>query len=242
MKNLNVDLDGLNVFELIKSYLHIKKLFVIESIVTELSSSGRGFHLKAILKEDITPEQNFFYRAMIGDDPMRLSLGMRKYFLNHSEKFKDLIFDIKSGEKVQVFDMAALLEPFKEDIDFIMKNWGSQEVSERIEKIANSIRDKIPIVKEVFMTIFAFRSEGLREKILRVCEDTNLRDESFTYRVYESYMPDSDYLFTIFSTSKDQSFMRGQWFLKKVFTPSDLEKIKKFGKEKYYWVKKRVNK
>ena len=241
MKKINyigIDIDSSDVFELLKRYILARKLFPDSEIITRISPSGHGYHMIIRLNKRITPFENFLYRALLDDDPYRLLLAMKKFAID-GERWYDLIFTHKYGNKSQELDLDRLLKNY--DIEEIIKNWGEFGTMDKIEKISKGIKKKIGI-KEVWMTCFAFKTNALREKLKGICEDISLKDESFKFKIYQNFQPEWDFILVIFSDSKDKAFQRGAWFLKNCLDEEDLGNVKKFGKDKYYWVKKRVEK
>ncbi|MFQ6118366.1 MAG: hypothetical protein ACE5KE_00610 [Methanosarcinales archaeon] len=241
MSFIGIDLDTTSIFDLLLTYFNAKKMFQDATITTEISSSNRGFHIIIKTKKEINKFDNFLIRAVLGDCSERLKLSLEKAFLNPKEKYNDLIFTKKGNNNVKIFNLENILNNYRKDVNFINKHWGDNLALERIEKLSKKVGRKIK-TKNLWLTCFAFSTDSLRVKLSKVCSDIYVNDPSFKYKIYQNYNPDTEYLLIIFSETKNKAFQRGEWFLKNVFDENDIKKIKRFGRKKYYWVKKKVDK
>jgi len=240
MKRISLDIDTGSARALLWTWFRCRFHFPKSRIKVEQSLSGIGYHIE-ILKST-TPLENIKARAILGDDPGRLLYAIRRWALAGKE-YIDICHDSNGHERTVEIDMENLLEPYKKDVDFILKKQVGKKVGEKVEELVEKIKPELKkLQKEYFITTFAFNTEQLMEKLKKVCIDTAERDKSFRFRIYESFVPLAQYFLAITSKTKDQAFQRGMWFLKKVFTEEDKKNIKKFGKEKYFWVKQKMSK
>lgn len=232
---IGVDIDSSSVYDLLFSYLKARRLFPKERIDVSISPSGFGFHL--IIHKKVTILENIYYRIILHDDPWRIVLSLKKFFINPHEEYFDIIFDSKWGNNSKKIDLKKILDENKSDVEFIFKKWGTNEALRRLVELSDKVADKIdkPVA---WLTCFAFTGNELKDKLNKICEDIRAKDSSFKYRIYESYIKGADYMLVISSSSKDQAFQRGEWFLR-ILDDEDKSNIKKFD-GKYYWVKKKV--
>jgi len=227
---IGIDRDSNRVFDLLLTYFKAKKMFPKAEIVARLSPSRRGFHI--IIKKKNTILENFFYRSILNDDAERIRLNMEKFALNNDEVENDLLFTSKGKKKIKELNMNAIIEGHETDIKDIEENWGTNNGLEKIETLSKKVEKEIP-TKKVWICSIGFNGEALREKIKKICSDTNVKDETFRYKIYQSYFPKYEYLLVIFGNrNKDQSMQRGAWF-KKILK-------KEFNVDILYYVKEKI--
>lgn len=220
---IGIDLDTSDVYDFLLAYLKAKEMFPNSKIETEISSSGKGFHI--IIYKENTILENIFYRSLLNDDGRRLVLSLRKFFSNNDMGYFDLIFTKKGGVEVKKFDMNKILEPYKEDVNFIHEKWGTNEAVTRIIELSKKI--KLP-TNEIWTTCINFEGEELKQRIKQICEDIEIVDNSFKYYIKIDYHSQG-YQLILFSQDKDTAHKRGMLFIKKY-----LEDIEGLG----YWVRK----
>jgi len=210
---IGIDIDDKSIFNFLLTYFALRERFKDAEIITEISSSGGGFHIIVKLKKEITIIENWLERSLF-DDSMRLMLNLRKFYLSEGkDKNHDLIFTEKAGKKVKKFNMDNVLRNYRNDVKEIEKLWGSNEALEKIKILAEKIEkdNKIPI-KDVWITTIGIKGEVMKEKIKKIAEDISMQDESFKWHMFISYFPDYDFCLCIKSNSKTQAFQRGSWF------------------------------
>jgi hypothetical protein len=239
VSKISVDIDEFNIRRLLNSWLMAKKFFPNSKIKVLYSPSHEGFHL--IIYKKVSILENILWRALLWDDEKRLMISLRRIALNWENPNPDIAFDLKSGKKAEEIDFEKIIYPYRKIVKKILKKW--DKVDEMVEELAKKIEQKIQ-KKDTFVTMFAFNTKELKEKLQKICSDIAEKDSTFKYKIYQNFSPKSDYLLAIFSGSETQAFERGEWFIrvlkgkKEVLSKDDLNKIIKFGKEKYYWVKK----
>lgn len=220
---IGVDLDTTDIYDFLLAYFKARIMFPKDVIETEVSSSGRGFHI--IIHRDNTILENIFYRALLNDDGRRLVLSLRKFYANNNMGYFDLIFSNKGGKEVRKFDMKRILEPYKDDVKYIKDNWGTTEALKKIEELSNKV--KIPLM-DMWTTAIKFKGSELKNRIIQICNDITIQDNSFKYTVTYDYFSDG-YQLVIFSPDKDTAHKRGLLFVKKY-----LEDVEGLG----YWVRR----
>jgi len=220
---IGIDLDTTNTYDFLLTYFKAREMFPEAKIETEISSSGRGFHI--IIYKENTILENIFYRALLNDDGRRLVLSLRKFYSNNSMGYFDLIFTNKNGNGVTKIDMDKILEPYKDDVRYIKENWGTNEAITKMIDLSEKI--KLP-TKEVWTTCINFEGEELKERIKEICEDIMIVDNSFKYYIKIDYHSQG-YQLIIFSNDKDTAHKRGMLFIKKY-----LKDVDGLG----YWVRK----
>ena len=228
MKEVNVDLDSRDIANMLLTYFKAQKIFPKSKIVVEVSSSGNGFHILIPLKKEISFNENIKYRALLNDCSERLRLSITKHIMNDTEEH-DLIFTEKAGKKVKIINMKLILKPHSKLINQIDENWETNEALKLIEELAKKIEKKIPL-KKGYVTSIGIKGKVLLEKIRKIAKDTYHRDNTFKYRLFNSYFPDSDYVFCVFSKTKNQAMQRGAWIRRVI--------KKELNKELLYYVKK----
>lgn len=228
-----VDIDSSSVFNLLRMYLDVKVMFPESEIIVRQSSSGLGFHLIIRLPHEITVLEDILFRAVLGDCSLRVIISLKKIFLSDGEEqYPDIIFDEKNNKKDEPFNFNALLKPFSEKIDYIINNWGRGECLAMIKEVSDQIKPEIEsIQKEIYMCCVGFSGDELKERIKKIATDTFEKDNSFKWKIYQSYFKDYDYVFIVYSNNKDQAMQRGAW-MKKVLK-------KEFNVDVFYWVKKK---
>lgn len=58
--------------------------------------------------------------------------------------------------------------------------------------------------------------------MIKVCRDTHNMDETFIYKIVDSWFDKYDYILIIYSKDKDTAYRRGMWLVKKVFKDQNL--------------------
>lgn len=244
---ISVDLDSGSTRNLLWSYFKCRNMFPENKVGVFQSLSGVGYHIK--INKGVEPLENLKIRALLDDDAFRLRFALKKLALDGAE-FVDIAHTTNGKEEVKEIDMDALLEPHKEKVEYVLKNWFTdpEKVTELVNEINDGVHPKLKkLQKKYFITVFAFNTEQLMEKIKKICSDISEKDKSFRYRIYESYLPTSDYFLAITSRTKNQAMQRGMWFIRvkkgkpMVLTEEDLKNIVTFksnkDKDVYFWIK-----
>lgn len=98
---VKVDLDRPTLYEVTRAWHMLGK--DAAEIVGRVSSGQNGVHLRALLR--CTPEEERLYRAMVGDDTLRLHWDEE-----HDEKPTSILFNTKfGGEATEWFQTLDLL-------------------------------------------------------------------------------------------------------------------------------------
>lgn len=79
-----------------------------------------------------------------------------------------------------------------------------------------------------FKTVIGFK-KMLLDEVLKICRDTYNIDDTFRYKIVESWFPKYDYILIIYSKDRDQAFKRGIWIVKKALKDHGL----------LFWVKEK---
>lgn len=238
-QHIGVDIDSPSTYDLLFSYLKAKKLFPNTRITVSVSPSGSGFHL--IIHKKVSVLENIYYRIMLHDDPWRIILSLKKLFLNPQEEYFDIIFDSKWGNESKRIDLEGILSKHVDDVKYIYDNWGSNKALRRLVELAEKIDGRIPKAKS-WLTIFNFNGEDTKEMINKICEDTRKKDNSFKYKIYQSYMPYSQYVLVVSSPSKEKAYARGKWLTMVFSKEGIIDKIVKFemkDKTAFFYVKQK---
>ena len=80
-----------------------------------------------------------------------------------------------------------------------------------------------------FKTIIKFPSEYASE-VERICKSISLKDESFKYKIVDSWYQPNTKVLIIYSKDKDKAFRRGEWMkhvLEKEYQLKTLYMVKK---------------
>jgi len=152
MKEVNVDLDSRDISRMLLTYFKAKRIFPTSRIKVEVSSSGNGFHILIPLIRNINFEENIKYRALLNDCSERIRLSITKNIMNDKEKH-DLIFTEKAGKKVKPLNIEFLLKPHLELVNQINEKWETNEALELIDKLAEKIKEKIPLKKVMLQVL-----------------------------------------------------------------------------------------
>jgi len=206
---LGIDIDGWEIYKLLKTYIKARLLFPKEVIKTQISKSRTGFHIEIYVEHTVL--DNIAYRCFLGDDPVRIKLSIMKMCMNKDECYVDLLFN----EKCIDFDIEEILG--KEAIEDLMDDL----TYDKIGKYAKVLNMELEKYRAKHWVLFVnFRGVDV-EKIREICEDIALKDEKFRYRISESTMPDYEYCIKIICESKDEAHKKGMWFVKKVFKENE---------------------
>lgn len=234
MDRISLDVDTSSSRTLLWTWFRAKARHPESKITVNQSLSGLGYHIK--IHKKCTPLENIMERAIIGDDGWRLMYSIRRWALC-GEEFIDICHNTNGKEDVLEVDMNQLLKKHSEDVDYVLKNIYKNplKAGDKVGKMAEEIKPKLKkLQKEYFVTCIGFNGDDLYAKIKKIAEDTSEKDKSFKWRLFESFFPKYDYLFTIISKNKDQAYQRGEW-MKRVVK-------KEFDIDIYYWIKKKINK
>lgn len=196
---IGIDIDGGNVTKLLRVYFAAKKLFPKSKIEVYVSSSKAGFHI--IIWKKVSVLENFYWRAMLGDDNIRISLNLKKLFANPSENYNDVLFQLKKGKRRIKIDIEKILKKHKEDVEKYVekRRW------EDLIRLADMIRGEIPLVRK-WITCIPFNEKDFLN-VEAFCENSGLE-----YSIFQSYYPDSDYLLVVFSESVKKAKRVGKFF------------------------------
>ncbi|MEM0162726.1 MAG: hypothetical protein QXO62_06660 [Thermoproteota archaeon] len=209
---ISIDIDEFNVFTLYKTIWKGLKLG-LKFERAEISPSGNGFHV--IFSDEVDDLENIIYRAILDDDPYRLRYSIKRYSMGGQV---DICFSVKNKKKSKKIEEKLLnLEELKK----------AERIEEVIKLAENSEVNKLK--PEFYITVIPFDGEELREKVAKIIEDIEAKDESFKASIYRSYLKDYYYVIVIKSPDKNQAYQRGEWFLKIL--------KKEFQYDTYYWVK-----
>ncbi|MBO3801777.1 MAG: hypothetical protein JTT12_05615 [Candidatus Brockarchaeota archaeon] len=209
---ISIDIDEFNVFTLYKTIWKGLKLG-LKFERAEISPSGNGFHV--IFSDEVDDLENIIYRAILDDDPYRLRYSIKRYSMGGQV---DICFSVKNKKKSKKIEEKLLnLEELKK----------AERIEEVIKLAENSEVNKLK--PEFYITVIPFDGEELREKVAKIIEDIEAKDESFKASIYRSYLKDYYYVIVIKSPDKNQAYQRGEWFLKIL--------KKEFQYDTFYWVK-----
>lgn len=221
-KMISIDLDRASPVLLLRAYITAKRMFPDTPIEVYVSPSGVGFRLK--IHKQATIEENLKIRALLWDDPVRLSYALKKWALNPKEEYIDLIFDEKNvdkskGGREKPIDMEAILKPHKADIDKInehIKNGETDKAEELVQKVAKQIEPELTKhKKKQWVCCIIFRGDDLRDKLEEICVDIATKDSSFSWRMYPWWAPDFDWCLALFTDDKDRGWKRLVWLKNK---------------------------
>lgn len=122
---ITVDIDGLNFHKLFYAYLNAKEVLGdnIKEIKILWSPSGRGFHLKIFLNNQIDLIDNIIIRAVLNDDPYRLRYSLKKYFMKVYSAV-DVSFDYKNKSYEKPFEIPENLN--KDNLDDLAKEYSEK--------------------------------------------------------------------------------------------------------------------
>ncbi len=200
---IGFDIDGGNVSKLLRLYFALKKVFPRSKIDVYVSSSRRGFHV--IVRKKVSVLENLYWRALLGDDNIRISLNLRKMFSNPNESFNDVLFDIKKGKHRVKINLEKILSKHSE----LVKKYLEHKRWEDLIVLSDLVRMELPIIKKWIVCI-PFNEEKFFE-IEEICESCG-----FDYSIFQSYYPDSDHLLVVFSKARDDAVRIGNFFKKEL--------------------------
>ena len=69
---------------------------------------------------------------------------------------------------------------------------------------------------KLFRTVFKFPKE-YESQVSRICREIKLKDDSFNYKIVNSWYQPNMKVLIIYSNDKDKAFKLGEWFRNKVF-------------------------
>lgn len=221
-KMISIDLDRASPTLLLRTYLTAKRMFPETPIKVSISPSGVGYRIK--IYKEATIEENLKIRALLWDDPIRLSYALKKWALNPKEEYIDLIFDEKNVEKTKggkekPIDMEAILKPYKNEIEKInehIKKGETEKAEEIVQKVAKQIEPQLAKHKrKQYVGCIAFRGDDTREALEKICIDIMEKDETFSWRIYPCWWPNFDWILAVFTDNKDKAWKRITWLKNK---------------------------
>jgi hypothetical protein len=221
-KMISIDLDRASPVLLLRAYITAKRMFPDTPIEVYVSPSGVGFRLK--IHKQATIEENLKIRALLWDDPVRLSYALKKWALNPKEEYIDLIFDEKNvdkskGGREKPIDMEAILKPHKDDIDKInehIKNGETDKAEELVQKVAKQIEPELAKhKKKQYVGCIAFKGDEKREALEEICMKIMEKDKTFSWRMYPCWFPEFDWILAVFTDDKNKAWRRIVWLKNK---------------------------
>ena len=218
VKQISVDLDHRSLVLLLRVYFMSKRLLPNVPMEVFVSSSGIGYHLK--FYKVVTVEEDLKIRALLCDDADRIVYALKKWALNPTEAYVDLIFDEKAGGKETLLPLEQILkENFADKINEIsglLENGENDLADEEVRVLADELKPKIePFKKTQWVGCISFDGDDVREKLEKVCCDIVEKDKTFKWKVYSSFYPDHEWVLVLFDTEKDQLWKRLTWLKNK---------------------------
>ena len=260
VKPITIDLDRASVVHLLRTYLMAKRMFPTARIEVTVSGRGVGFHIKLYLKgrvmkwidEHLKDDrkrraflknlEDIFIRALLWDDPVRLSYALKKWVLNPDERHVDLCFDEKLGGKERPLPLDDIIG--KERLDELLRLLRENRIGE-LEKQVLKLKEEVEkelskYKKPIYIGCIAFNGDDILEKLEKVCAEISMRDPTFKWRTYPCFMPEWDWMLVVQSDSEKQAWKRIVWLKNNAYIETD-------GKKDYFlkdietrlWVKER---
>lgn len=206
---LGLDLDRMSKFNLLLTYFKCRRFFPDSEVEVEISSSGKGFHIRVVKEMSIL--ENILWRAKLLDDERRLIYSLRKFADNTGLDYFDMLFTEKYGLKTQSLDMEGMLEAHRETADTINTLWGTEEALNLIRELSEKLQMQI---ERYWTTAIRIRAED-KADVLKTMEDIALKDDSWRWRIFPNYMGHG-YLLIVYSADMDRAHKRGVWLINKV--------------------------
>jgi len=246
---ISVDLDRASILQLLRVYFTAPRAFKLVTgreydgkVSAETSPSGVGFHV--MLHADVSPLEDLKIRALLWDDPVRIAYALRKWTLNPSERHVDLRFDEKSGGKVVRIPLDSLLSPYASTIHVQHHvGVGEGEKAEReVKALAEKLKPEIDKYKTPsFIGCISFKGDELHEALIKVCGEIAAKDQTFKWRIYPSFMPEWDWILSVFTTEKEKAWKRITWLKNRAYVldESGSKRLILKDAETRLWVKER---
>ena len=206
-------------------------MFPNARIEVTVSGRGVGYHIKLYLEGRVMkwideyledPEkrrvfldnmEDLFIRALLWDDPVRISYALKKWVLNPDERYVDLCFDEKVGGKEKPINLDSMIGDDK--LNEMMKLY-SQNRIEELEKLVLETSKEVEkelskIKKPIYIGCIAFNGDDTLMKLEEVCKQIADKDPTFKWRTYPCFMPEWDWMLVVQSDSKEQAWKRIVW-------------------------------
>ena len=257
---ITIDLDRASTVHLLRTYLMAKHLFPNIPIEVYVSGRGVGYHIKLHINkrvltwidrhlQDLNKREQFLrnledimIRALLWDDPVRLSYALKKWTLNPDEKYIDLCFNEKMGGKEVKIDLDNIIG--QETLNRMMNLYTQNKIGE-LEKLvlekSKEVEEKLSKYKKpVWIGCIAFNGDDLLKNIEEVCMEIANRDPTFKWRTYPCFMPEWDWMLVVQSNSEEQAWKRIVWLKNNAYIEANGKKlyILKYADTRL-WVKKR---
>ena len=133
---ISIDIDDFDVRRVLLTYVNAKKFFKDSKIEVEISSSGSGFHV--IIHKDVSVMDNLMYRAVLGDDPVRIAYSLRRYAMLNEPYTVDILFVKKDGKYVKKIDIDKILSKIGVRAEDINES-NFDEIAYYFEKVVKSM-------------------------------------------------------------------------------------------------------
>lgn len=213
VKLISVDLDHSSIVQLLRVVFSAKRMLPGVPMEITVSSSGVGFHIK--LFKQVTVIEDLKIRALLWDHADRLVYALKKWALNPTEAYVDLVFDEKNAGKECILPLDNILEGYKKEVDEIMTlldKGENEKADNKVRELAKKIEPDIaPYKSKTYVGLISFNDDHLREKLEIVCGNIANKDPTFTWKVYPSWAPEYEWYLALFGTDKDVLWKRLVW-------------------------------
>jgi hypothetical protein len=145
--------------------------------------------------------------------------ALKKWALNPTEAYVDLIFDEKNEGKERVLPLEKILSDEEvEKINGLLDKGQNEKADEEIKQVAKRIEPQVQQHKgKTYVGMISFNGEQLREDIEKVCGQIAETDSTFTWKVYPCWTPKYDWYLALFGTDKDKLWKRLVWLKNKAY-------------------------
>ncbi len=238
---ISVDLDRASPVQLLRVFITAKRMFPGVPIGTFVSASGVGYHIKIPVKASIA--KTLQVRALLWDEPYRLYYALKKWALHPDERYIDLVFDEKNDEREKPFNLEAMLEPYKREVEQInehIQTGETEKAEELVRDVAKHIAPELSKHKrKQYIGCIAFKTDEIRDALEEICKKIMEKDKTFRWRLYPCWFPEFDWILAVFTDDKDLAWRRIVWLKNKARLEPDGKLILKDADTRLF-VKERI--
>ena len=210
---ISIDIDTPSINKLLLTYINAKKWFKNVPIKVEISSSGAGFHI--IIYKDVSVKENLMWRALLGDDPVRISYSLRRLLMTNDKDTVDILFVRKNGKDTREINIDEIFEKHNIIPDEVNENNFDEVYHELYHDLAK-------LIGNIYYLVIPF-SNDIDDKVI----DEIYHGEGIRINKVKSYENDVEF-YLVVKKLGNRNFK------------DELDVIKRYIDFTEYWIKKEV--